>query len=101
MKSPLLLLAGLIVTAPGTAPSPEAFEGSPGQVGGGIIFMTCVQSPDQFGQALVLARSIRTFGGSVARAPVWLYLSSRLSEVASCVPTSMPAAWWCVPSADC
>jgi hypothetical protein len=89
MKSTLLLLAGLIVMAPGTAPSLEVFDGPPGQVEGGIIFMTCVQSPDQLGQALVLARSIRTFGGSVAQVPVWLYLSSRLPAIPEAVGREM------------
>jgi hypothetical protein len=89
MKPTMLLLAGLIVSAPGLPPSPASFEGPQGGVEGRIVFMTCVQSPDQFGAALLLARSIRTFGGSVARAPVWLFLSPRLGEVPAAIAAEL------------
>jgi hypothetical protein len=54
MRPTLLLLAGLIVMVPGTGSSPVAFDGPQGRVEDGVVFMTCVQSPDQFEQSLVL-----------------------------------------------
>lgn len=44
-----------------------------------IVFATFAQDESELEQALVLARSLRTFGGDMKEAPFWLYLPAELS----------------------
>ncbi len=44
------------------------------------VFVICLQYPNQIAQSLVLARSIRTFGGAFSEAPVRFYVSPVLRD---------------------
>ena len=47
-----------------------------------IVFAAFAQDESELEQALVLARSLRTFGGDMKEAPFWLYLPAESPELA-------------------
>jgi hypothetical protein len=66
----LLLLALPLGRSAGQEPGPSPSRTSDPRV----VFSTSIDYPDQLPQAVVLARSLRVFGGSVATAPIRIYL---------------------------
>ncbi|MDQ7798378.1 MAG: hypothetical protein RDU76_05475 [Candidatus Edwardsbacteria bacterium] len=56
-----------------------------------IVFATFAQDESELEQALVLARSLRTYGGDMKEAPFWLYLPAESSELPGRIgPRSSP-----------
>jgi hypothetical protein len=56
-----------------------------------IVFATFAQDEPELEQAMVLAKSLRTFGGDMKEAPFWLYLPAESSELIGKIgPRSSP-----------
>jgi hypothetical protein len=66
----VLLLVGPVGALSGQEPVSAPFEPPPPRV----VFTTSIDYAGQVPQIQVLARSIRAFGGSLASAPVWVYV---------------------------
>jgi len=55
-----------------------------------IVFATFAQDESELEQALVLARSLRSFGGDMKDTPFWLYLPAESSELAGKIGDRSP-----------